>query len=171
MEGVMTGKVLVLATAIGLGFVASAAAQDRPPRGVVEAGGGYAAFVDDAPIQHGVVQGSGRMFLTPRVAVGPEFTYMRGPGADRDWFLTGNATIDLVSPARPILLRPYVVAGAGVTHMTTGVGTGKYSSGEGTFTAGGGARIAAGNRWYVAPELRVGWELHWRATVTVGRGF
>lgn len=167
----MTCRVLVLVCTIGLGFVAPVSAQDSSPRGLVEVGGGGAAFVDDAPIHHFVVQGSGRIFVTPRVAVGPEFTYMRGPDADRDWFLTGNVTIDLVSAARPVSLRPYVVAGAGLTHMTTDVGTGTFSSDEGTFTAGAGARIVAGRRWYVSPEFRVGWELHWRATLTVGRGF
>src|SRR5690349_8654163 len=130
----MTGKVFVLAGAIGLGFVASAAAQTAPARGLAEVGGGYASFVDNAPIHHAVVQTSGRIFVTPRVVVGPEFTYMRGPRADRDWFLTGNVTVDLLPPARSGPVIPYAIAGAGVTHMMTRVGTGPFSSDEGTFT-------------------------------------
>jgi hypothetical protein len=166
----MTAKLLVVCC-VCLIWASLASAQQRGPRMLVEGGVGYAAFVDESPIPHGVVQGSVRGRLTPRVTVGPEFTYMRGPGADRDWFLTGNATIDLLAPTRAAVVRPYVVAGAGGTHMSTRVGTGAYSSSEGAFTAGVGARIVAARRWYLAPEFRIGWELHWRLTATVGRAF
>ncbi|MEO8481172.1 MAG: hypothetical protein ABI634_03115 [Acidobacteriota bacterium] len=167
----MTGRVAVLAAGIGLMWAASVSAQGTNLRALAEIGGGYASFVDDSPIPHGVVQGSARGYITPRLAIGPEFTYMRGPGSDRDWFLTGNLTVDLLPPERPAVLRPYVIAGGGVTHMMTRVGTGPFSSNEGTFTAGAGARIPAARGWYLAPEFRLGWELHWRANVTVGRTF
>jgi hypothetical protein len=171
MEGVMGGRGVIVVAAIGVLWAAPVGAQQRGLRGLLEGGGGYASFVDDTPIHHGVVQGSGRVYVSSRVALGPEFTYMRGPQSDRKWFLTGNATIDLLPGARRATVRPYLIAGGGVTHMTTRVGTGAYSSDEGTFTAGAGARIAAAARWYVAPEFRLGWELHWRANVVVGRTF
>jgi hypothetical protein len=171
MEGVMTGRSVIVAAAIGVMGTVPVAAQQEGRHGVIEGGGGYASFVDDSPMRHGVVQGSGRFYVSSRVAVGPEFAYMRGPKADRKWFLTGNATIDLLPRTRQTRVRTYAIAGGGVTQMMTRVGTGPYSSAEGTFTAGVGARIAAASRWYVAPELRLGWELHWRADVVVGRRF
>jgi len=141
-------------------------------RGLVEGGGGYASFVDDSPISHGVVQGSARWFLGSRVAVGPEVTYMRGPDSDRDWLVTGNVTIDAFRRSgAPRRVRPYIVAGAGLMHSTLPVGIGSFSSSEGAFTAGGGARITATRGWYLAPEVRLGWELHWRTGVTVGKSF
>lgn len=167
----MTGRSVIVAAAIGVMGTMPAAAQQAERHGVVEGGGGYASFVDDSPMRHGVIQGSGRFYVSSRVAVGPEFTYMRGPRADRKWFLTGNATIDLLPRGRQTTVRPYVIAGGGVTHMMTRVGTGPYSSDEGTFTAGVGARVGSSSRWYVAPEFRLGWEAHWRANVVIGRRF
>lgn len=167
----MMGRSAIGTAVVAMLWAGPLAAQQEDVRGLAEAGGGSASFVDNSPIRHGVVQGSGRVYVSSRVAVGPEFTYMRGPGADRKWFLTGNATIDLLPPAHRATVRPYVIAGGGVTHMMTRVGTGPYSSDEGTFTAGVGARIAAAPRWYVAPEFRLGWELHWRANVVLGRTF
>ena len=63
-------------------------AQDRPPP-AAELVAGWAGFVDDAMIHHGVVGGSIRWYLSPRVSVGPELVYMKGPGRDRDFFATG----------------------------------------------------------------------------------
>ena len=150
----------------------SAQAQNDRGRGLVEGGGGYAAFVDDSPISHGVIQGSTRWFLGSRVAVGPEVTYMHGPDEDRDWFVTGNVTVDAFRRSGGVRrVQPYVVAGAGLMHSTLPVGIGTFSSSEGAFTAGGGARITATRGWYLAPEARLGWELHWRIGAVLGRKF
>ena len=76
---------------------------------------GYAGFVDDATIDHTIFGGAGRVYLTPRVAVGPELVYMRGPNCDRDLFLTGNLTFDVLPPrlGRPARVTPFLVAGGG----------------------------------------------------------
>ncbi|MEO8070641.1 MAG: hypothetical protein ABI652_04515 [Acidobacteriota bacterium] len=147
-------------------------AQNVTPRLVAEGHAGHASFADNSPIGHSVFGGSARIFLTPRIAVGPEITYMRGPGADRDWFFTGNITVDVLDPRRRRRVAPYVIAGAGYTRQQAMVGTGLFSSGEGTFTAGAGARVdltdRLTDRLFVAPELRLGWELHWRAGLSLG---
>ena len=59
---------------------------------------GYAGFVDDATIDHTIFGAAARVYLTPRVAIGPELVYMRGPNSDRDLFLTGNMTFDVIPP-------------------------------------------------------------------------
>ena len=83
-----------------------------------------------------------RISLTPRISVGPEFAYMVGPDADRDIFVLGSMWIDLLrpGPARPVA--PYVVFGGGYMSHRDELGRGPYPwKHEGSFTAGGGARV------------------------------
>ena len=107
--------------------------------------------------------------ITPRLGLGPEVVYMRGPGADRDLFVTGNVTYDVVSlRPRPLLVVPYVVVGGGFFRHTDRFRSGPFTSYEGAFTGGGGLRVWVSDRVYVAGEARVGWELHTRYTAQVG---
>ncbi len=140
------------------------------PAPAVEITAGYAGFVDDATIDHTMFGGAARVHLSPRISVGPEVQYMIGPDEDRDWLITGNLTIDILSPGssgRP-RTTPYVVAGGGWFQNTSRVGTGLYTSGDPAFTAGGGVRIWLSRRIYVAPEFRIQWELHTRISGTMG---
>ena len=126
----------------------------------VEFTGGYAGFVDDATIDHGVFGGAARWQLTPRLGIGPEITYMIGPRFDRDLFVTGNVTWDLVRAAPPRAGRvvPYVVGGAGFFRHFDRFGPNSFASNEGTFTAGrrgAGVGVAARLRRRRGP-LRVG---------------
>lgn len=138
----------------------------------LEATVGWAGFVDDATISHGLVGGQARWPVTARLSVGPEITYMRGPGDDRDLFVTGNVTFDLVQAAAPRsgLVVPYVLGGAGFFRHFDRFGLQRlsFASNEGTFTAGGGARVWMTPRVYIGAEARVGWELHTRVAGTVG---
>jgi hypothetical protein len=138
----------------------------------LEATAGWAGFADDATISHAIVGGSARWSITPRLSVGPEITYMRGPGDDRDLFVIGNVTFDLVRAAAPRsgLVVPYVLGGAGFFRHFDRFGPQRvsFASNEGTVTAGGGARVWVTPRVYVGAEARVGWELHARLAGTVG---
>jgi hypothetical protein len=144
------------------------AAQSRPaPAGEFTAG--WAGFVDDATIDHATVGVAARWYVTPRLSIGPEVVYMVGPDSDRDLFFTGKLVFDILPPragGRPVV--PYVVADGGFFRHTGRVGTGTFTSHEGAASGGGGVRFWLGDRVYVAPELRVGWELHTRVTATVG---
>jgi hypothetical protein len=95
---------------------------------------------------------------------------MWGPNDDRDLFLTGNVAFDFIGPRpdgrAPIV--PYVLAGAGLFRHYDRFLDRSFASSEGAFTGGGGVRIAVGRRAYIAPEFRVGWELHSRVSVTIG---
>jgi hypothetical protein len=141
---------------------AGAQTVDARPAPAVELTGGYSLFVDDSPIHHGVVGGAMRVHLLPRISAGPEVQYMIGPGDDRDLILTGNLTLDVLPPDRPVT--PFFVVGAGLFHHSDRFG----SSSEGAFTAGAGVRAWLNDRLYVAGEVRIGWELHLRSTATVG---
>ena len=169
-----------LALAVAVITVAPAAAQSssRPPA-AVEFLAGHAGFADDATIEHSVFGGAARVYLTPRLAVGPEVVYMRGPGDDRDLFVTGNVTFDLLSPrtagsrgsaprSRPRRVSPFLVAGAGASRHTDRFGPLAFASGEGAFTAGGGSRFWLGDRVYALVDFRIGWELHYRLNGGVG---
>lgn len=136
----------------------------------VEVTAGHAGFVDDATISHSLVAGLARWSVTPRLSIGPEVTYMAGPGADRDLFVTGNVTWDLVSRGapRPGLIVPYVLGGAGFFRHSDRFGAVTFTSSEGTLTAGGGARVWVTPRVYLGGEARFGWELHTRVAGTVG---
>lgn len=161
-----------------LALGASAAAQTpttgRPaPAG--ELAGGYAGFVDDATIDHGLMGGAIRWFLSPRISVGPELVYMIGPRTDRDLMLTGNVTIDFVAPAagRPAALTPFVVAGGGLFRHSQRLGPHDFASVDPSFTAGAGFRARVSDRVAVGADFRIGWELHCRvaglATVALKR--
>ena len=141
--------------------------RDRPPP-AAELVLGYAGFVDDAMIHHGVAGGSIRFYLSPRISVGPELVYMRGPGRDRDFFATGNVTVDVFGPSATRAVTPYLVAGAGAMRHTGDVGIGTYTSSEGAFTAGAGVRARLSPRAYLGAEWRVGWEPHTRINAVVG---
>ena len=161
--------VLALLVAGCLVFGARAFAQPGAAP-AVEVTGGYAGFVDDATIGHGLFGASARWSVTPRVSLGPEVVYMVGPRSDRDLFVTGNVTWDLMASGGPRagLVVPYVVAGAGFFRHFDRFGALSFASNEGTFTAGGGARVWVTPRIYVGGEARFGWELHTRVAGTVG---
>jgi hypothetical protein len=159
-------------TALGLVTgVGPAGAQVREvPAPVVEVSGGWAGFLDDALIDHAVFGGSARVYVSPRLSLGPELVYMIGPGQDRDLFVTGNLTFDVLRPTadRPRRVTPFVVVGGGWLRHSDRFGTETFSSGEGAFTAGAGVRGWVNDRVFVAGEARVGWKPHLRLSGTVG---
>src|SRR5688572_19571266 len=157
----------LLALAVSMIGIAPGYAQSSPRPGLAaEVFGGYASFVDDSPISHTVLGGAGRFYLTPRLAVGPEFTYMWGPETDRDLILTGNLTWDFLRPRidNPQLLSPFVVGGGGFFRHSEH----SIRSTEGSFTAGGGTRVRITDRIYGLVDFRIGWELHYRITGGIG---
>jgi hypothetical protein len=154
---------------VAFGTTPAAAQSIRPPASV-EFFAGHAAFADDAAIEHSVVGGAGRIYVTPRISIGPEVTYMRGPDGDRDWFFLGNVIVDFRSPhsGRPPRVSPFAIAGAGFFTHSDRVGTSIYSSGEGTFAAGAGTRVHITERLYAVGDLRFGWEWHYGITGGIG---
>jgi hypothetical protein len=144
----------------------SAQSSDARPAAALEFTAGYAGFVDDSTVDSGMVGGAGRFYLTPRISVGPEVQYMPGPDADRSLIVTGNVTFDVLPPGNRVT--PFLVAGAGLFRHTEDFDGRSFSSSEGAFTAGGGVRAWLNDRVYVASELRVSWEFHFRISATVG---
>jgi hypothetical protein len=140
----------------------------QSPGAAAEVAAGYAGFVDDAYIDHFVIGGTTRFYLSPRISVGPELVYMRGPGEDRDLFVTGNVTFDVLSPRAERRVTPFLVVGGGFSRFSDRIGPNDFSSFEGAVTGGGGARIMLTDRLYALGEFRIGWEPHYRMTGGVG---
>jgi hypothetical protein len=152
---------------------AFAQSSDPRPAPAVEFLAGYAGFVDDATIDHSIFGAAGRVYLTPRLAIGPELVYMVGPNSDRDLYLTGNLTFDVMRPrqGRPRRVTPFLVAGGGFFQHSDRVGTFNYTTYEGAFTGGGGVRGWITDRVYALGDVRFGWELHMRVNGGIGIGF
>jgi hypothetical protein len=160
---------LTLALFAGRAFAQS---PDARPGPAVEFLAGYAGFVDDATIDHSIFGAAGRVYLTPRLAVGPELVYMVGPNSDRDLYLTGNLTFDVMAPlqGRPRRVTPFLVVGGGFFQHSDRVGSFSFTSYEGAFTGGGGVRGWITDRVYVLADIRFGWELHMRVNGGIGIG-
>ena len=163
---------VITALAVAVWQPSYAIAQARPGFDL-EGSVGWAGFPDNSINHHGVLGGGTRFYFTPRLALGPEVVYMRGPGTDRDFMLTGNLTFDFLRSGTtgPPRLNPYLVASGGLFQHRDGLRGGTFTSNEGAFTLGGGLRVFLTDKFYIAPEVRVGWELHFRSTLAVGFRF
>ncbi|MEQ1757335.1 MAG: outer membrane beta-barrel protein [Vicinamibacterales bacterium] len=138
-------------------------------RATLDATAGWVGFADDSIVSEGMVGGSGRIYLTPRLAVGPEVVFIRGTSHSH-YVVTGNVTFDFVRPAggRGASATPYIVLGAGAFWTRQQFPRGVFTSNEGAFTAGVGVRVPIGERVTVGAEARLGWELHARINGVVG---
>jgi hypothetical protein len=134
---------------------------------------GYAGFVDDATIDHAIVGGGCRWYVSRRLSVGPEVVFMRGPRSDRNVFLTGNLTFDLAGGygGRPPRVVPFLVVGGGMSWHQQPVGPGGFRYTEGAVIGGGGVRVWLTDRLSVGGDARLGWEPHYRFAGVVGFGF
>lgn len=159
--------VLTLAAA---GTARAQTAEVPRPSPTLEATGGWAGFLDDDVIRHGVAGAAARVYVTPRISLGPEVQYFVGPNSDRDLIVTGNLMVDVLAPTatRPKRTTPFVVAGGGLFRHSDRFNGETFSSTEGAFTAGVGVRTWATDRVFVAGDARIGWEAHVRLAVTVG---
>jgi hypothetical protein len=134
----------------------------------VDAIAGYAGFIDEDMIDHAVVGGAARWLITPRLGLGVEVLFMRGPDDDRDWSVMPLVSWDLRAKGRIV---PYVAGGAGWLRTTLGVGTGLYSSSSWTVAGGGGVRIPISPAASLSVEGRIGTEPVARLTAAVGWRF
>jgi hypothetical protein len=164
--------ITVMMSAVGQPVVA----QDKPAP-MIEAVVGQSGFIDEAWDYFGTIGGGMRLFVTPRLAIGPEVAYLSELDAS-NLTVTATMTFDLVRDDGTRKVVPYLVAGGGYLRQQTLVGGGPestalvpFTSSEGTMSAGLGARIALGSNVFVAPEFRLGWEPETRIAVTIGMRF
>jgi hypothetical protein len=128
--------------------------------------GGWAGFADEGLINHGAFGVGAEWVPTAHLSIGPELLSMVGPGDDRDLFVLGVARVGIRSLASRVA--PFVTLGGGMMVHSDRFGPETLRSTEGAFIVGGGARINASPRVFIAPEFTMGWEPHMRVSVTVG---
>ena len=163
---------IILALTLSGTLARSVSAQQRPSP-AAELALGALMFADDIVVTEGLVGGTTRFYVSPRISVGPEIAFIQGERHSH-LMLTGNLTVDLVTPRNgtSAVVTPFIVAGAGLFRTRELFpGNDVFSSNEGAFTAGGGVRALVGDRILVGAEARIGWELHIRLNGLVGVRF
>ena len=178
MKGCVGAALALVATLSGV--AQPVFAQDKPVS-IVEAVIGRSGFIDEAWDYFRTIGGGARVFVTPRLAIGPEVAYLSGEfdGIEAsNLTVTANLTLDIVRDDGTRRVVPYFAAGGGYLRQKTHVGGGPgstalvpFTSSEGTMSAGAGARIAVGSHMFIAPEFRLGWEPETRIAVTIGMRF
>ena len=160
--------VLFVSGLLAVPMATLAAAQDRPGPSF-EVTAGWVGFADDGIVNETLVGGGARWHLFPRISIGPEIIYMAGDNHSH-LVVTGNVTFDIFAPAngRPARVTPFLVVGGGLFQTRESFSTGKFTSSEGAFTAGGGVRAPVGDRITAGVEARIGWELHVRVSGLIG---
>ena len=138
---------------------------------------GSAIFNDD--IEHKIVGGAVRVYVTKRLSVEPEYLYLRHSDTDQDHLVQPNVAFDFTDPTKRFVA--YGIAGVGVLHhqgrffgqdFTTGAPR-VFDTSVTTWTAsaGGGVKIFLTDRLFISPEFRLGREPTARATINVGYVF
>lgn len=147
-------------------------AQDRPAP-ALDLAAGWVGFADDGVVSEFPIGAGFRWYLSPRISIGPEVTFISGESHSHQ-VVTGNLTFDVLGPrgGKP-RVTPFIVVGGGMFRTSEGFANRPpYSSTEGAFTVGGGIRAPIGDRVAVGADARLGWEPHFRITgfVSVGLG-
>ena len=161
------GRLLFIAIALAA-MPAPSEAQERPAP-AVEFAAGALLFADDGVVTEGFFGGAARVYVLPRISVGPEIASIHGENHSHQMF-TGNVTFDLLRPmnGEPRALTPFAVVGGGLFRTRERFPNEVFTSNDGAFTAGGGVRALVGKYLIVGAEARIGWELHVRLNGIIG---
>jgi outer membrane protein with beta-barrel domain len=138
---------------------------------------GGAVFGED--LKHTLIGGAVRAYVTKRWSIEPEYLYLRRSKDDQDNLVQMNVAYDFTDPTKRVVA--YGIGGAGVLHNRGRVFRSDFVTGAPfvreikfttwTVSAGGGVKIFLTNRLFVSPELRLGREPTFRATINVGYVF
>ena len=126
-------------------FIAGAALAGEVD-GIVTGGGSL--FLDGPT--HGVAGGSLRFYATDRLAVEPEYLYMRGSDSDQDH--VGVANVLYHFNGHDGSISPFVIGGIGVFNHRDR----SFSTTDAEALIGGGARINFTDRIFLEPRVRLG---------------
>jgi hypothetical protein len=130
-------------------MASTARAQDRVA--LADFAAGALVFPDDTTVTEGFTGASVRLYLSPRISVGPEVAYAIAEDHGH-LFLTGNFTLDFNRRQRAT---PFLTFGAGLARTAGGAGVRRRASNDPTFTAGGGVRGRLGRRVEAGAEARI----------------
>lgn len=147
-----------------------ASAQQRPAA-ALDLAAGWVGFADDGIVSELPFAAAAKWYLTPRVSVGPEVTFIAADSHSHQ-VLTGNLTFDFLAPRNGApRITPFVVIGGGLFRTSEGLANRPpFSATEGAFTVGGGVRVPLGDRVAAGMDARLGWEPHLRITGFISVG-
>lgn len=138
---------------------------------------GSAVFGED--LEHTLVGGALRVYVTKRLSIEPEYLYLRRSENDQDHLGQISVAYDFTDPTKRVVA--YGIGGGGVLHNRGRVFGSDFVTGAPfvreiefttwTASAGGGVKIFLTKRLFVSPELRLGREPTVRATINVGYVF
>lgn len=130
-------------------------------------------------LEHGVVGGALRVYVTKRLSIEPEYLYMRRSEDDQDHVVTANVAYDFTDPTKRAV--GYAIGGVGVLSNKGRVRRNDFVTGAPfvdeisfttwTVTAGVGVKLFVTDRLFISPEVRLGREPTVRATINVGYVF
>lgn len=147
-------------------------AQDRPSP-ALDIGAGWVGFADDGIVSELPVAASARWYLTPRISIGPEVTFIAADSHSHQ-IVTGNLTFDFLAPRNGApRITPFIVIGGGLFRTSEAFANRPtFSATEGAFTVGGGLRVPLNDRLAAGMDARIGWEPHVRLTgfISIGLG-
>ena len=123
---------------------------------------GGTTFLDEDNVDHLFTGSSFRYYLTDRFSIEPEFVFLYRNRDDKDVGFQANAAWDFRRPGAKVV--PYAIGGAGFLKTYFPF----FTSTEWMYSGGGGAKIYLTDRWFIAPEARIGFEPIFRATVSIG---
>lgn len=137
------------------------------------------AMFGEENLNHTVVGGAVRIYVTKRLSLEPEYLYMRRGENDQDHVGQMNVAWDFRDPSKRVI--PYVIGGAGVLRnrgrvfgndfVTRAPFVREIAFTTWTANAGGGLKIYLTKRLFVSPEFRIGREPAVRGTINVGYVF
>jgi hypothetical protein len=125
---------------------------------------GVASFVDELPDHHLLTGGSVRFYLTRRFSIEPEVLYLYRDSRHYDMIVMPNVVYDF-GGSRVV---PYVTGGVGLLRTTDSGFARPFTHNEAAVTGGGGVKLYLTDRWFVAPEARIGFEAHIRLSAGIG---
>jgi len=163
---------------------AAANAQERlsRPKAEIKAGVGISTFsvLSNDSLRHEVFSGAMGVYVWRRVSFEPEILFMKRGAFDRDVLITPHVAVDILDPAGRFV--PYLIAGVGAEHHRDQLTYADFFNGNRVVTerisgftvtanAGVGVKIFLTDRLFIVPDIRVGHEPNFRATIGVGYVF
>lgn len=125
---------------------------------------GVASFVDESSDHHFLTGGSARFYLTRKFSVEPEFLYLRRDRYHSDLVLIPHLVYEFGGRR----VTPYVSGGIGLMRTSDTGFLRTNTNTEMALSGRSGVKIYLNDRWFVAPEAAVGWELHVRFSAGIG---
>jgi len=133
---------------------------------------GKAAFLEEnTPFDRTVFGASVRFFLFEGLAIEPEFTYLRGPGSDRDYLFVSKAAYKFIHRNKA---SAYFIGGAGLLHHREkfpDAPDSLFTENALILTGGIGADFGLTERVVFCPEFQFGFNPLYRFTAGIGYKF